>query len=48
MNLAPVAALWVQIDLSVSCDQKVIMLLPPMEKYLMGLYQRIVFAVQIW
>ena len=36
------------IDLSKSHDQKVMMLLPPMEKCPMDFYQGVVFTVQIW
>ena len=35
-------------DLSMSHDQKVIILLPPMEKCPISFYQRVAFTVQIW
>ena len=36
------------IDLSKSHDQKVMMLLPPIDKCPMDFYQGVVFTVQIW
>ena len=49
MNVAPVASLyWRYKDLSMSHDQKVMTLLPPMEKCPMDFYQGVVFTAQIW
>ena len=35
-------------DLSMSCDQKVMTLLPPMEKFPITFYHRVAFTAQIW
>ena len=39
---------WRYKDLSVSCDQKVMMLLPPMEKCTINFYHGVAFTAQIW
>ena len=47
MNIAPVASIIGDTDLSMSRPQKVMTLLIPMENYPMDFYQGVVFTAQI-